>query len=125
MPKASTKIGSKLENCDLAMIENPKNDEKLATWPIMPCIQSNAAPRATITIPTSVHLRKLTYSKPTMTKPIRTISPALDCNSRLTSTFTPCPTSKVIVVRSLERNLPSKSMYDHSLEQPPLSSCNS
>jgi len=26
MPKARTKIGSKLENCDLAIIEKPKND---------------------------------------------------------------------------------------------------
>ena len=31
IPKARTNIGSKLENCDLAIIEKPKNDEKLAT----------------------------------------------------------------------------------------------
>ena len=125
MPNAKTNMGSKLENCERAMTANPSHPVRLATCPIIPCIHSKAAPSATSTIATSVHRRRLMYSKPIITNPIKMINPALDCNSRLTSTLTPWPTSSVIVVRSLERSFPSRSIYDHSLEQPPLASCNS
>ena len=60
MPKAKTRIGNRLENCERAMRLRPNQPVMLAKWPIIPCIHNSAAPNANMTMATSDQRRRLT-----------------------------------------------------------------
>ena len=122
MPSAITRMGSRLENCERAMKENPSHSVTVTKWPMRPCIHSRAPPRATMTMATSEGRRKETKSSTAMARPISAIRPALAWSSRLTSTLTPCPTCRLMLCWSCWRSMPSSSITLHSTEQGPLPS---
>ena len=106
MPSASTRIGSRFENWERAIIWYPVRSPIIQIHPIEPCIQSNANERPAPTIKTSETRRRLIHSRKTTTTPMIPTRKELESNSRLISTFGPSPSNTVTTCSSVALSSP-------------------
>ena len=117
MPSARTRIGSRFENWERAIIWYPVRSPIIQIHPIEPCIHSNANERPAPTIKTSETRRRLIHSRKTTTTPMIPTRKELESNSRLISTFGPSPSNTVTTCSSVALSSSSIARYNHSTEQ--------
>ena len=109
-------MGSKLENCDLAIIWKPNLSPAIQIHPIDPCIHSRESERPAPTMITSETLLKLIHSRKTTTKPMTPTRKELERSSRFISTFGPSPNNTVTTSSSVDLSSSSMARYSHSTE---------
>ncbi len=102
MPKASTKIGRRLENCERNITSIPYLCPRMIAHPISPCIHISERTRPTTTMATSDTLLRLSHNRTVTTNVIIKIRYALESNSRFISTLTPSANIRVTTISSVD-----------------------